>query len=188
MFYSAAIFSYGLIFLNADSLIIFIHYVESQLPAGTPLLRQIFGLSTYEDRLKGFVNLMNQSHLWTSFGYVQDVENSMQFQYDEKVHDTFSTILIYSGVTGLISVILIIVIGLFILHREVFRLKDKEPQIWAVAFLSILFSMVAASALFGSFFEVFPNNVFFWMSAGCLVKIILDEKRVQERYPTTHDK
>lgn len=157
----------GFIFLfsNADSMLRSLDVLDNALPQENATQTEAFHVATFSDRLVSFHNVMTNPAFHTWFGNRDAAELELDSR-ENIAHDQIGQILISYGFAGLVLFGVVLVLGLWLSHRAVFRQQDKAKREMLIGILSIELATILSGMLFGSHLGVFPINVLFYLFAS----------------------
>ena len=174
----------GFLFLN---LVIFIDFVESNLGAGTQLLRSGLGstsewqqrattLLTFTERVKSIKGWSRDADMWTLFGH-----DALSAAGSDALvtHDLIGQLLFRYGAVPLVFVVLLVSYTAIKLHKKIFQIADPKDKRLASYYAGVIFTLVFAALITGDFLRVFPVNLFLWINVGFLLKLIYKEKQLE---------
>jgi hypothetical protein len=130
-----------------------------------------YSIRTFSDRLRGYENLSDKRN-WSFFGLDEDEIASVGS------HDMLTGIMVNSGAVGLIAMLLLLGYLIRYIHVRSWRINDPLDKSAYLAFLGIVFLIIASSLVAGSNLHTMPINLTLWTFVGSM--IALSSKTVQE--------
>jgi hypothetical protein len=148
-------------------------YWDSLLFSAMPTYGQDFQLETFNDRLFSFQTLTDRKEIWTFFGMPPSDQAGFS------VHDAITQTIMAYGVVGMVVFLTVLVAGLVISHRVVWRSTDPVERSYAALLLSLVFSNIFVGAVMQSHIAIFPINFLFWLCAGALTTVTFKKPAVE---------
>jgi len=169
-FYMSTIGAFLLLVLFSP--LIYDHLGEIDLArfADSDFTSQVLRMSTYSERLKGYINLTHSTFMWSPFGLSStDLNNELVYN-----HDMFSNLLIHIGFIPLGILIFVLYKALSFAHGRLLRMPHGDRRSLLMIMIALMYGCIAVPALAGAgFLLAFPDNLFFWLFAGCLAMLLL---------------
>ncbi len=136
----------------------------------------VMNVSTFSDRLRGWERLTRSSS-WSWFGTEQvqtsaivTTSNRPDYTSDDYSHDIINRVLINFGAVGLVTILLLTSIILIMLHRVIFRTKDKQLRRDGAFIMACIVPILMLSFMGGDNFSATPINLQTWsIFAGIFV-------------------
>jgi hypothetical protein len=165
LMYTTIVAGFIFLFSNADAMLRSLDVLDNALPQENATQIEAFHLATFSDRLVSFHNVMTNPAFHTWFGNRDAAELELDSR-ENIAHDQIGQILISYGFAGLVLFGVVLVLGLWLSHRAVFRQQDKAKREMLIGILSIELATILSGMLFGSHLGVFPINVLFYLFAS----------------------
>ena len=131
-------------------------------------------VGTYSDRLMGFSDVLANPSAWSWFGKGKEADS---FYF----HDPLSPVLLRVGGVGLFCIVGMTGALLIWSHRKLQSFIDEELGWLACMFVALANSIILVSLLSGWVLSVFPVNVFFWISWGGAILLVLKDRITEQR-------
>ena len=176
LFYSTAVGAFIALILSAGYLLDHLPDLDPGQLAQSDYGATVLTIATYSDRLKGFINLMSSTEMYSVFG-LSDIKELTDITYN---HDPISTILIEHGVVGLAIMLIGATVMIVWLHRGILAMPKGRDRTLAVLLASLLAGWTAAEVLVKAVITTFPLNALYWLFLGVLARLISRGKESPE--------
>jgi hypothetical protein len=162
-----------LLILNAGRLLEQLPYWDNVIMTELPSYGGDLQLETFNDRLFSFQTLTGNSQIWTFFGMTPDEASAYA------VHDAITQTIIGYGMVGSIVFLGVLITGLVISHRVVWRSTDPTERSYMALLLSLIFANIFVGAVMQNHIAIFPINFLFWLCAGALTTVTFKKPAVE---------
>jgi hypothetical protein len=179
LFYIFAFGGFLLIIFNSEYIFDKLPEWERDLPMNSISTQQAFRISTYSDRLMGFMTFAKDRSYWTAFGVKGFTFENQHYGDRYFTHDAFTGALLSYGFVGVAILAVICVFFLLEIHRGILSVKNPNLRIISAACASSCFAAFFSGLLSGSSINVYPVNFLFWSFIGCTLVLVGSERAKQ---------
>jgi hypothetical protein len=174
IFYSVAVASFVVLVLSSSFLLRKLPEWDPSVHARSAFTEQLLRIQTYGDRLVGFSNLIEGTDMYSWFG-LKENEKGGRTTFS---HDPVSGALVDYGIVGLFVLSAAVALALKLAHGRLLKMVPGNDRETALVFLAMMVGLLTSHLLFHGVVTVFPANAFFWLLAGCFLKLTsgADEK------------
>ncbi len=176
LFYSTAVGGFIALILSAGFLLEHLPDIDPAHMVQSDYGVSVLTISTYSDRLKGFINLMSSKEMYSLFG-LRDITEMTDLTFN---HDPISTILIEHGVVGLAVLLIGATVMVVWFHRKLLAMPKGRDRTLAVLLAALLAGWTAAEVLVKAVITTFPLNALYWLFLGALARLISRKKEPSE--------
>lgn len=136
---------------------------------------QAVNISTLNDRLEGYYEVLTNPRAWTPFGL--RLANRTQSEIDNmRSHDVLSSALYKLGYIPLALSIVVLCYITFKFHSLVFRIQSRQIKVAASATLGLALAQISGTSINGAQMVTFPVNVYIYLFLGSTLALAWYDK------------
>lgn len=137
---------------------------------GSGRTAQTLNISTLNDRLEGYYEILHTPRVWSPFGLkFQGMSEGAIMAL--KSHDVVSVLLFRIGYVPLAVLLLVGCFCTFKLHSMVFAIKDRPTRVLASTTLALAMALISGGAINGAQLMTFPTNFYIYFFLGCTIAV-----------------
>jgi O-Antigen ligase len=174
VFYLAAVLLFGLGITFSDYLLnTGLDKINSAIASNTSWGKEVLTVNTFSDRLRGWSRLKKASS-YSPFGMrlqSASYKGKTDVGAASYSHDVINSILIKTGVAGLLVVIVLFAFVISKCHSMLYTVQDRVMRFEASVLFAVVFMIVGLSFTAGSILATTPINLLIWAVAGAYVVI-----------------
>lgn len=162
--YSSGLIAFVLIVLNADMIRSNMTEIDASV-RGEAGVSTAYSLKTFSTRLESYAELKKFEN-WSFFGL-----SEMERGNVDVIHDVFTSLLVKTGAVGLFSLLIIVGLVAFWLHRQVWGIQAPTDRRMALFLMAYLVPGIVSNFIGGSNMHTLPVNLTIWIFFGGVITL-----------------
>ncbi len=138
----------------------------------TDEMAQVTNISTMNDRLEGFYNLVKNPKVWTPFGFRFAYANPESVRQSIRVHDALSAALIKYGYVPMALGGIAVLVFLRRMHGYVLAERQPLARYMSASCLAVGFVLCLGTLVNSAQLITYPVNFWVWFMFSCVVALM----------------